>query len=741
VLTFNDLRGQPAKPGDPTLFEAPPVTRTFDAPEFRGVTFYEVEAKSLLNRVPAASRMPFEWTVNVYRGCSHSCSYCLGGDTPILMADGRTKPLAELRVGDKIYGTVFDGKYRRYAVTEVLAHWATVKPAYRVTLQDGTKLIASGDHRFLTGRGWKHVTGTEQGRDRRSHLTLNDKLMGTGHFAESPKDTADYRRGYLCGIIRGDGTLGSRTYFGPNGRDWTGHWFRLALVDREGLVRTSEYLSELGIPTRPFVFQQATPTRKQVDAIDAGSRQSVTAIRELTAWPTEPSTDWCKGFLAGIFDAEGGYSRGNGIVRISNTDQAIIDHIAICLWRLGFFFVLETQPGTNKPVTVFRLVGGLRHHLRFFLTVDPAITRKRTFEGRAIKNDAPLGVVSVESLGIEMPMYDIRTGTGDFIADGVVSHNCFARPTHTYLNFNAAEDFENRIVVKVNAAEVLRRELRRPTWGGQHVAMGTNTDPYQRCEGRYKLTRAVLEVFRDFRNPCSVLTKSPLLTRDLDLMTELREVAGFSAALSIGTLDEDAWRSTEPGTPHPRARIAAVRRLREAGIECGVLVAPILPGISDRPDQLKAVVGAAADAGATHIASITLHLRPGVKEVFMPWLEREHPELVAGYRRMYRGANAPKEVRDTISARVRSARASARARAGATGGVTAGAMQGPDPAARAGAARRETDSEVEREDDAYRWRPPRTGVGRDGDPEPERDERRSGRRPEAAPRQLDLGLG
>lgn len=233
---------------------------------------------------------------------------------------------------------------------------------------------------------------------------------------------------------------------------------------------------------------------------------------------------------------------------------------------------------------------------------------------------------------------------------------CFARPTHTYLNFNAGEDFERRIVVKVNAPEVLRRELRRPSWRGEHVAMGTNTDPYQRCEGRYRLTRQVLQVMLEYRNPCSVLTKSPLLTRDLDVMTELHRRAGFSAALSVGTLDEDVWRRSEPGTPHPRARIEAVRRLREAGIPCGVLMGPVLPGISDRPEQLRAVVEAAADAGATHVSGITLHLRRGVKEEFMPWLQREYPHLVRSYRSMYRGAYAPTAVQDRISGHIDAAR-------------------------------------------------------------------------------------
>ena len=660
MLTFSDLRNDPSGSQrhtiDLPLFDAPAQVRTFDAPEFRGITFYEVEAKSILNHVPAASRMPFEWTINVYRGCSHACVYCTWGETPILMADGRTKPLADLRVGDAIYGTAFDGKYRRYVTTQVLAVWQTVKPAYRVTLEDRTDLIASGDHRFLTDPGAKHVTGSEQGHQRRPHQTRSNKLMGTGKFALPPKKGAEYRRGYLCGMIRGDGLLRSDTHLRVGRPSTEVHQFRLALVDMEGLLRTRTYLADLGVGTTEFLFQKAVGARKQVDAIRCSGRRNVAAIRDIIAWPHAASAEWAKGFLAGIFDAEGSYN-DNGTLRICNTDQAIVDQVTSCLRRFGFSFIIETRARTRtKPVTDIRLLGGIREHLRFFHTVDPAITRKRTIAGQAIKNNAPLRVASIEPLGFDLPLFDITTGTGDFIANGVVSHNCFARPTHTYLNFNAGEDFERKVVVKVNAAEVLRRELRRPSWGGAHVAMGTNTDPYQRCEGRYRLTRGVLEVLRDFRNPCSVLTKSPLLTRDLDLFEELAESAGFSANLSIGTLDEDVWRRTEPGTPHPRARIAAVRRLRRAGIPCGVLMAPVLPRISDSPSQLRAVVQAAAEAGASHIVPITLHLRRGVKEEFMPWLAREYPELVAEYRRLYQGANAPKATRRAIGERVQAAR-------------------------------------------------------------------------------------
>src|SRR5215472_14532318 len=229
--------GHPALPPAPVLFEQRAVTRTFDTPGFRGMTFFEVQAKSIINRVPDAVQLPFRWTINPYRGCSHSCVYCVEGQTPILMADGRTKPLADVRAGDAVYGTVRRGAYRRYVPTTVLAHWETVKPAYRVTLEDGTRLVASGDHRFLTERGWKHVTGTEWGGpEQRPFLTVNNKLMGFGAIAEPPKNSMAYRRGYLCGMVRGDAHLGSYSY--PRGDV---HRFRLALTDSEALQRTRHF--------------------------------------------------------------------------------------------------------------------------------------------------------------------------------------------------------------------------------------------------------------------------------------------------------------------------------------------------------------------------------------------------------------------------------------------------------------------------------------------------------------------
>ena len=231
---------------------------------------------------------------------------------------------------------------------------------------------------------------------------------------------------------------------------------------------------------------------------------------------------------------------------------------------------------------------------------------------------------------------------------------CFARPTHTFLEMGTGRDFESKIVVKVNAPEVLRRELAAKRWKGEHVAMGTATDPYQRAEGRYRLMPRIVGALADARNPFSILTKGTLILRDLDLLVAASATASVSAAFSIGTLDEEAWRRTEPGTPHPRERMAAVARLNAAGIPCGVLMAPVLPGITDDPRMLRDVVSAALDAGATHVSPILLHLRPGVREVFMDWLQERYPELVPRYEQQYVRAYASAAARRELGGRVSS---------------------------------------------------------------------------------------
>ncbi len=645
----SSLRWRLEADGPETLF--PPgdlVQRHVGTGEYRGLEFLEVAAKRVINTVPAASRMPFRYTINAYRGCSHACSYCASGDTLVLMADGRTRRLAELRVGDAIYGTERVGAYRRYVKTKVLAHWSTVKRAYRIRLEDGTELVASGDHRFLSNRGWKHVTGTEQGRDCRPHLTNNNSLLGTGQFATSPRRGSQYMFGYLCGMVRGDGSIGHYLYRYAD-RDQQIHLFRLALVDNEALARVAGYLLEMGIGTNHRVFQAAVGAHREMRAIYTNKRRLVERVEELIEWPPLPTSDWCKGFLAGIFDAEGHFGQ---VIRISNKDPKIIAYTVRSLDRLGFRSVIEAP--NSRGVRNVRILGGLAEDLRFFHTVDPAISRKRDIAGRALKSTAQLRLVSIEDLGIEIPMYDITTGTGDFIANGVVSHNCFARPTHDYLGFNTGSDFDTKIVVKVNAVERVRAELAAKSWCGEHIAMGTNTDPYQRAEGKYHLTRGLVQALGAARNPFSILTKSTLVLRDLDVLTEAAARTSVRLNLSIGTLDRDVWKLTEPGTPPPDKRVDAVRRLNDAGIPCGVLIAPILPGLSDRDDQVREVVEACVSARAVSISAIPLHLRPGVREHYLGWLAGARPDLPALYEERFRGrAYQPKAITGDLNERVR----------------------------------------------------------------------------------------
>ena len=579
-------------------------------------------AKSVISRHDSPD-VGFAQSINPYRGCEHACVYCAHGDTLILMGNGRTRPLSELHVGDEIYGTTFDGKYRRYAKTRVLAHWSSIKPAFRTTLEDGTTLVTSGDHRFLTqSRGWKYVTDNSPGEQQRSHLTTNNRLVGVGAFAQGPFENDEYRRGYLCGMIRGDAHLGTHRYAREGGRVETIHQFRLALCDPEALLRAQDYLEDYEIPTHEFLFLAASGNRRAVHAIRTGSRSKVEAIQKLIAWPSCGTREWSKGFLAGVFDAEGSFSQT--VLRISNTDEEIISRAAGALTEFGFRYVVEHIPHEGrKSIDAIRLKGGLREHLRFFHTVRPAITRKLNIHGQAIEGDSKLRVVSIEPLGKAMRLYDITTETEDFIANGVVSHNCFARPSHAYLGLSPGLDFETRLTAKVNAAEKLREELAKPGYRCEPLTVGVNTDAYQPIERQQKITRSIIEVASETNHPLSFITKSALIERDLDLLAPMAKKHLVSVTLSITTLDHEISRRMEPRTSAPARRLEAVRRLTEAGIPVNVNIAPVIPFLTD--SELESIMEAAAEAGAVSADYVLVRLPWEVRPIFKEWLEKHFP--------------------------------------------------------------------------------------------------------------------
>lgn len=235
-------------------------------------------------------------------------------------------------------------------------------------------------------------------------------------------------------------------------------------------------------------------------------------------------------------------------------------------------------------------------------------------------------------------------------------HYCYARRYHAQFELGADDEFASVILVKTNLVDVLRRELRKPSWSGELVAVGTATDCYQPIEGSYKLTRGALELLCEFRNPTSIVTKGPMIVRDKDVLVDLSSRTDCSVCISVPCIDEDVWRALEPGTAHPMQRLRAVRELAEAGIHAGVLMSPIVPGFSSRPALLERTMQAAVDHGARFIGSNVMHLEGGTRDHFMRWLEAERPDLLDGYRQLYTSKYATKAYREKVHSVIQNAK-------------------------------------------------------------------------------------
>jgi DNA repair photolyase len=408
----------------------------------------------------------FKWSVNPYRGCQHACSYCVGGDTEILMADGTTCPIRELRAGDEVYGTLKRGGVRRLVRTRVKAHWQTLKPAFRIVLADGRSLVASADHRFLTPHGWRRV----------------EKMRG-----------------------RATSLVGAR------------------------------------MPARRVELRLASGAVTMAMLLGARDERRATT-------------------------------------RVLDDSETVI---------------------------------------------DPA-------------HD----VVAVEDLRGHQAMFDITTGTGDFIANGVVSHNCYARPGHEYLSFSAGTDFEKKIVVKPRAAELLREAFEKKSWKGELIVFSGVTDCYQPLERTKGITRACLEVCAEFKNPVGIITKSPVVERDIDVLQELARVASVRVSISVPFWDPDAARAMEPWVTTPQRRMKIVETLAKAGIPVGVSISPIVPGLND--EHLGEVLKAASEAGAVHAFYVLLRLPGAVKEVFEERLRQNLPLRAEKILRRMREAHGGK---------------------------------------------------------------------------------------------------
>ncbi len=564
-----------------------------DGPPPSSIKILEDHSRSILAHNDSPD-LGFDWSVNPYRGCLHACAYCLGPDTPVMLGDSRTRRIADLAIGDEIYGTRVEGTRRSYVRTRVLDAWSTIKDAYRVELSDGTDLVASADHRFLSDRGWRYVLADDT---RRAFIRPTTRLLGPGRFAIAPDESREYQRGYLCGMIRGDATRRRGA--------------RVALVDLEALHRTKRYLAALAVEASAFQFLAARAGYREVSAVRTSSRITFESVGYLIDLPAQPELDWHKGFLAGIFDAEGEHD-AHGL-RISSADRLLVDRIAQSLDRLAFDAVIETAEREPRRLFDVRVRGGLAEHLRFFHTTGPAISRKWSLEDRAVKGSPDRRVVSITPLG-KRRLFDITTGTGDFIANGVVSHNCYARPTHEYLDLGAGTDFDTKIVVKPKAAELLRAAFDKPSWKGELVMFSGVTDCYQAIERELELTKQCLEVCLEYRNPVAIISKSALIERDVGLLVELAREAGCHVSVSLAFADAELARKIEPWAPAPARRLKVIETLAKAGLSVGVMCAPVMPGLND--DQMVRVLESAAGAGATSAGWVLLRLPGAVKQVF-----------------------------------------------------------------------------------------------------------------------------
>ena len=257
---------------------------------------------------------------------------------------------------------------------------------------------------------------------------------------------------------------------------------------------------------------------------------------------------------------------------------------------------------------------------------------------------------------IDVPFFPFRWTLNPYRGCRHACSYCYARPTHEFLGMDSGRDFEQRVFAKVNAPEVLRQELRRPKWRREPIAIGTATDPYEPAESQYKLTRRILQVLREFENPASITTKGVLVRRDVDVLRELSQVADVRVTFSVGSIDEGVWKLMEPGAPNPLARLEAMQFLVESGITAGVMMAPLLPGISDSSENIDAVASAAAAHKARYLGANVLFLKPGSKEWFMPMLREAYPRLIPAYAALYRKTYAPKEYTERILSVVDDAR-------------------------------------------------------------------------------------
>ena len=552
----------------------------------------------------------FGASVNPYRGCQHACSYCLAPETPVLRANLTWCAIGELRPGDEIVG--FDElpqasshtrKLRKSVVERV---WWSRKPSVRVTT-DRAEVVTTAEHRWLQ---WLYFRWS-----RTDQLKVGRRLRFLMEPARVAID-ADYRVGYVAGLSLGDGTFRWQPGWRSDKCGFPAAYWRIAMIDRAPLDRCIDYMRPLGVELFLRPFDGGKSARMPLLKIETRSLSKL-AIAAKVIHAELDSESYRRGFLSGFFDAEG---HNGGSLRISQVDRGVLQRVMRYADSLGFRFKLEPR---EERASTTRLMGSVSERMRFLAAVTPAIQRKIDACFGFDPVTLPAMIKAIEA-GPVLDVVDIQTSTRTFFANGLATHNCYARPTHEYLGYSAGLDFQTKILVKPRAAELLRRQLMSRAWKPQVVMLSGVTDCYQPAERRLRITRACLEVLAEFRNPVGIVTKGFLVTRDIDVLTELARVNAASVMLSITTLDPELQRKMEPLASPPSKRLAAIEALAKAGVPVGVMAAPVIPGLTDH--ELPSILRAAAEAGASSAGFVVLRLPHGVKELFSDWLSEHFPE-------------------------------------------------------------------------------------------------------------------
>lgn len=497
---------------------------------------------------------------NPYRGCGHKCAYCLDPNTLILMADGSSKELRNVEIGDSLIGVVpresnSPSWTHTYAASKVLNKIETSKVVETITLDNGMKVRCSSNHRWLTEKGWQYT----------KDLTTQNHIRVIGELFKHQLHTLEYQQGYIAGVVQGDGTLNRYDYSGkytrvgraePQKTDVI-HQFRLAMKDTQALDRAQTFLSEMGIETTRFMFKHL---EGQLPAIRTNVKQSCESIAELCQ--PKSGIDWYKGWLAGFFDAEG--STSAGVIRFYNTDSVLLEITEEALKLMSFDFVYE--PKRPNGCFSIRVLGGLSEIVRFFNLTTPAISRKFPIEGVAMRGSSR--VVSIER-GEEIPMLDITTSTENFIANGMVSHNCYV-PLITKqdrVEFNAGS------VVRTSYMEKLKADAKKYKALGvtEQVMLSFTTDPYP--PAHHETTREALKVLREAGLGFCTLTKGGTRAlRDLDLFRSDRD----AFATTMTSTDPVFSKKWESGAADPDDRMKALKTFHDAGIFTWVSLEPTL---------------------------------------------------------------------------------------------------------------------------------------------------------------------